>query len=53
MPLAAYQAISPMAARNAAEEFRRLYEKEFPGAVACFEDAFEACIAHLRLPIAQ
>ena len=51
--LAAYQAISPMAARNAADEFRRLYEREFPGAVACFEDDFEACIAHLRLPIAQ
>lgn len=51
--LAAYQAISPMAARNAADEFRRLYEVEFPSAVACFEDDFEACIAHLRLPIAQ
>jgi len=25
--------------------------REFPGAVACFEDDFEACIAHLRLPI--
>jgi putative transposase len=50
---AAYQAISPMAARNAAEEFRRLYQNEFPSAVACFEDDFEACIAHLRLPIAQ
>lgn len=51
--LAAYQAISPMAARNAADEFRRLYEAEFPSAVACFDDDFEACIAHLRLPIAQ
>ena len=51
--LAAYQAISPMAARNAADEFRRLYEVEFPSAVACFADDFEACIAHLRLPIAQ
>jgi transposase-like protein len=28
-------------------------EKEFPGAVACFEEDFEACIAHLRLPIAH
>jgi putative transposase len=51
--LAAYQAISPMAARNAGAEFRRLYEKEFHGAVTCFEDDFEACIAHLRLPIAH
>ena len=51
--LAAYQAISPLAARNGGEEFRRLYEKEFPGAVVCFEDDFEACIAQLRLPIAH
>ncbi|HPE16778.1 MAG TPA: transposase, partial [Oscillospiraceae bacterium] len=36
-----------------AEEFRRRYAREFPGAVACFEDDFEACIAHLRLPIAH
>jgi putative transposase len=51
--LAAYHAISPMAARNAADEFRRLYEHEFPSAVACLEQDFEACIAHLRLPIAH
>jgi len=51
--LAAYQALSPQAARAAAEEFRRRYAREFPGAVACFEDDFEACIAHLRLPIAH
>ncbi len=50
---AAYQAISPMAARNAADEFRRMYHNEFPSAVACFDDDFEACIAHLRLPVAQ
>ena len=51
--LAAYQALSPLAARVAAEEFRRRYAREFPSAVACFEDDFEACIAHLRLPIAH
>lgn len=51
--LAAYQAISPQVARMAAEEFRRRYASEFPSAVACFEDDFEACIAHLRLPIAH
>jgi transposase-like protein len=27
------------------------HEAELPGAVACFRDDFEACIAHLRLPI--
>ncbi|MDS4030547.1 MAG: transposase [Candidatus Contendobacter sp.] len=51
--LAAYQALSPLAARAAAEEFRRRHAREFPSAVACFEDDFEACIAHLRLPIAH
>jgi putative transposase len=51
--LAADQALSPLAARAAAEEFRRRYAREFPSAVACFKDDFEACIAHLRLPIAH
>ena len=27
------------------------YQAELPNAVACFMDDFEACIAHLRLPI--
>ena len=51
--LAAYQALSPLAARAAGEEFRRRYARDFPSAVAAFEDDFEACIAHLRLPIAH
>ncbi len=29
------------------------YEKRFPPAVKCFLDDFEACIAHLRFPIAH
>ncbi len=29
------------------------YEKRFPSAVKCFLDDFEACIAHLRFPIAH
>ena len=29
----------------------RDYAKELPSAVRCFEDDFEACIAHLRMPI--
>jgi putative transposase len=53
LAVASYQAISPMAARNAADEFRRLYGHEFPSAVTCFDHDFEACIAHLRLPIAH
>jgi len=50
---AAYQALSPLAARAGAEEFKRRYARELPSAAACFEDDFEACIAHLRLPIAH
>jgi putative transposase len=49
--LAAYQAASPMVARLVKEEFVKRYERELPSAVACFVDDFEACIAHLRLPI--
>jgi putative transposase len=49
--LAAYQAASPMIARLVKEEFVKRYERELPSAVACLVDDFEACIAHLRLPI--
>ncbi len=48
---AVYQASSPTLARLAREEFVKTWSRELPAAVACFEDDFEACIAHLRLPI--
>lgn len=48
-----YQASSPALARLAREEFVKTWSRELPSAVACFEDDFEACIAHLRLPIAH
>lgn len=50
---AAYQAPSPALARLAAEEFRKQWAREFPAAVACFDDDFQACIAHLQLPVAH
>jgi len=50
---AAYQAPSAALARLAAEEFAKRWQHELPAAVRCFEDDFEACIAHLRLPIAH
>lgn len=50
---AAYQAPSAALARLAAEEFCKTWAKELPSAVACFEDDFEACIAHLKLPVAH
>jgi transposase-like protein len=51
--LAAYQAGSPKLAQIAKEEFVTRYEREYPSATACFLDDFEACIAHLQLPIAH
>ena len=50
---AAYRASSPVLARLTAEEFVERFEKELPSATRCFLDDFEACIAHLRLPIAH
>ena len=29
------------------------FEAELPSAVACFTDDFEACIAHLRMPVSH
>src|SRR5579872_4561750 len=51
--LAAYTAASPMLAGLAKEEFVQRFERELPSATACFLDDFEACTAHLRLPIAH
>ena len=51
--LAAYQAGSPKLAQIAKEDFVARYEREFPSATACFLDDFDACVAHLQLPIAH
>lgn len=51
--VAAYQASSPTLARLVRDEFVQRFEKELPSATRCFLDDFEACIAHLRLPIAH
>lgn len=51
---AAYQASSCQAlAKLAAEELRKMWSKELPAAMACFDDDFDAWIAHLRLPVAH
>ena len=42
-----------MLARLTKEEFVKRFERELPSATACFLDDFEACIAHLRLPVAH
>ena len=48
---AAYQAPSRAIARDLAEGMMTDYQRDYPSAMACFMDDFEACIAHLRLPI--
>ena len=48
---AAYQAPSRAIARELAEGLVRDYEAALPSAVACFMDDFEACVAHLRMPV--
>jgi putative transposase len=50
---AAYQAPSRKIARELADGLEADYSTELSNAVACFRDDFEACIAHLRLPIAH
>lgn len=50
---ASYQAPSRAIARDLAAGVVVDYAADYPSAVACFEDDFEACIAHLRLPIAH
>ena len=50
---AAYQASSRAIARDLASGVLADYQTELPSASACFEDDFEACIAHLRMPTAH
>jgi transposase-like protein len=50
---AAYQAGSPKLAAMAKEDFVTQYDREYPSATKCFLDDFEACVAHLQLPIAH
>ena len=46
-----YQASSRAVARDLAERFSAEFGDELAGAVKCFEDDFEACIAHLAVPL--
>jgi len=48
---ACYQAPSRAIAPELANGIRADYAATLPSAVFCFEDDFEACIAHLRLPV--
>lgn len=46
-----YQASSRAVARELCDRFVADFEDELPGAVKCFRDDFEACIAHLACPL--
>jgi transposase-like protein len=48
---ACYQAASPALARLLRDDIATTYGKDLPSAVACLNDDFEACIAHLRFPL--
>ncbi|MCY4138126.1 MAG: transposase [Rhodobacteraceae bacterium] len=48
---AAYQAPSRTIARDLGADRVRQWESEFPSAVSCFQDDFEARIAHLPMPV--
>jgi transposase-like protein len=50
---AAYQAGSPKLAATAKEDFVAQYEADYPSATKCFLDDFDACVAHLQLPISH
>ena len=50
---AAYQAGSPKLAAMAKDDFVMQYERDYPSATTCFLDDFDACVAHLQLPIAH
>ncbi len=48
---ACYQAASPALARLLRDDIAATYGGDLPSAVACLDDDFEACIAHLRFPL--
>ena len=48
---AVYQAPSRAIARDLAKGVVADCEKELSSAITCFQDDFEACIAHLRMPV--
>src|SRR5881296_1624551 len=51
--VACYQAASPALARLLRDDMVATYAAALPTALACLKDNFEACIAHLRFPLAH
>ena len=50
---ACYQAASASMARLLRDDIVATYGGDLPSAVACLDDDFEACIAHLKFPLAH
>ncbi len=48
---ACYQAASPTLARLLRDDVVATYEHDLPAAIACLDDDFDACIAHLEFPV--
>jgi len=48
---ACYQAASPALACMLRDDVVATYANELPSAIACLDDDFEACIAHLEFPV--
>jgi len=48
---ACYEAASPALATLLREDFVQAYGRDLPAVVQCFQDDFEACIAHLCFPL--
>jgi putative transposase len=46
-----YEAASPALAGVLREDFVAAYERDLPAVAQCFQDDFDACIAHLRFPL--
>ncbi len=47
---AAYEAPTPAMARKLRDDLVDRFTRSYPSAVQCFEEDFEACIAHLQCP---
>jgi transposase-like protein len=50
---ACYWAASPALARLLRDDIAATGGRELPSAIACLDDDFEACITHLRFPLAH
>jgi transposase-like protein len=50
---ACYQAVAPALAHLLRDDIAATYNRELPSAVACLDDDFAACIAHLEFPLSH